>query len=167
MLENLIWRELSNGVWFIINFFYMIFILQFYLDLKFHAGYDNLVYRKYIERISFATWLYFLAASVRAGYIWVLLVAQNAKLAIVNTIDDYGVIMLVAAIIGLCAVLTLMAHQSDRRWGPRVWATAGIFALITPPVTHLFINNQSWDRVYKVLSWWWYTGNWDQVGFLH
>lgn len=162
-----IYREISNGMWFISKAALTAFVFQFYLDMRMHTDRYSALGRTAVllRRVVLAIGLMSLAATLRAGYIWLLLLFENADLDdSAGSVRQFRLIMPLAAVLGVSAILWLMATLSNRRWGATVWASVGLLVVVTPVVAHLLFNTDTREHIRAVMDWWWHTGNWDPLG---
>jgi hypothetical protein len=161
MMANTVLREIANGTWFLTNLMFIIFICYYIiLMLCRHSSLSSISIR-----FAIAASIYALAATLRPSYIWALLFAENADIDwITDALKPMGWIMIFSAYCGLAGMLWVMRILSDSDWSPKIWTAVGAFCVVAPVILHVSFNQGTQDWIYAVISWWWYTGNWDPSG---
>lgn len=157
-MTDLIFREIANGMWFLANVAYFTLMAHYLVSLKIYGRFD---YDDRATRLAIAMLVYLSAALIRSGYIWILLLAENAELGIDPVLRSISPIMFASAFVGIAGVLCAVRVMSDKTWRARVWIQAGLIAVFAPIVVHFAINEDSREYIRMVLTWWWTTGSFD------
>lgn len=148
MINDILVRELMNGMWFVLSIEVLI-ALTFYVVKR--AAHEpepaqniwidpEVWYREPGTQMAIAWLTYMAGSAIRAGWIWVLLECQN-RIGIQNCgyiIQTVWVLMIasVLAIIGGVCIIRLMMPQ---RWRPWSYLVPAVMAIIIPVTYHVVV----------------------------
>jgi hypothetical protein len=136
-------REITNGVWLFINLSCLIVFLMYSWkrSMKKRAWSD--VARMIRERdfepdtqASIAMTMYFIGATIRAGYVWWLLKAQSKGWVHAQYVEEMYWVMHLAAAFAIIGGLCVLRVFTRLEWGHRAWIAAAIISLLVPFVIH-------------------------------
>jgi hypothetical protein len=139
-MDDLIVREITNGMWFLMNLA-LLAVFANYLLCRWQQIGAIVLFRSAANdqdigtAAAIALFVYFIGASTRAGWVWIVLFQQNMG------IQNYGfenqpAFLLLAVATGTVGSLCCMRIFSASRWGHWVWISSGILAIAIPIAAH-------------------------------
>lgn len=135
-LNNIVAREISNGMWFISNLFLLFFLWKFLVP----RVYDNPKFWDWFLSVKLA-WgfnLIVLGSTIRSGWIWVLLMMENSgrdttDIKATNSLTFFAIGFVLW---GTICVIKALSVNDDGKERPIRWILATAFAVLIPVVIH-------------------------------
>jgi hypothetical protein len=143
-MDDLIVRETTNGMWFLLNLALLAVFANYLLcrwqqtgTLKlFGAGSEHDIGL----HAAIALFVYFVGASTRAGWVWIVLFQQNMGVQNYG-FENHPAFLLLAVATGAVGSLCCMRVFSAKRWGHWAWISSGILAVAVPLLAHLIAHH--------------------------
>lgn len=135
--DLLIIREIMNGMWFVLSLA-LLFAYVTYALTRLRGG-D--AYRSAAIQAAVALAVFMLGSSVRSGFIWLLLSAQNAHNQwLVKAISDRYEILFYATLFMTVGALCCFRVFTPARWSPFSWLFVGTLGVTIPLMVHFYLN---------------------------
>jgi hypothetical protein len=140
MWDDLFVREITNGIWFLMNVSILIAIGCFLFCQFGKFGLGSLWARLRDEtstgdQVAVALFVYFIGSSIRAGWVWTVLLLQSLGRD-TDGFDQASDWLLTAVAIGIVGTFCCMRIFSRDQWGHKIWVGFATFAILTPFIAH-------------------------------
>lgn len=141
MFDDLVVRELTNGTWFLLNATIILAVGRHLYCQIIRFGLRHLWNGLRDEtstgvQVAVALFVYFIGASIRAGWVWIVLFRQNLGMISNDTAFDQADWLLLAVGIGGIGALCCARIFSRDQWGHNVWMISGALAMALPAIVH-------------------------------
>jgi hypothetical protein len=143
-MDDLVVREVTNGMWFLLNLA-LLAVFANYLMCRWQQSSALTLLRSAANQqdigtaAAIALFVYFMGASTRAGWVWVVLFQQNLGVQTLG-FENQPVFLILAVATGTVGSLCCMRVFSQSRWGHWAWIVSGILALAIPLGAHLIAH---------------------------
>lgn len=130
-LDNMVNREISNGIWFISNIFLLIYLIGF---LTPRLKRNPVIWSASLDvKLVWGMTLIVIGSTIRSGWIWVLLVMQYYKFddVVIKSISPITFVAIIILIWGTICMIKAMSVRN--RW---LWSAIAIVSVSVPFVVH-------------------------------